>query len=87
MFSEHEIYDKLQKKKDNGEAMSGHERMQLDYVTQIIVLKTKLKMCVDFIETVSDKRNWSEAYYGEEYPTEFDYDDATILLKKLQEIL
>jgi hypothetical protein len=32
----HEIYDSLQNKKDTGQAMSGHEKMELHYVTKII---------------------------------------------------
>lgn len=84
MKTDHERYRELQYKKDTGQAMSGHERMELSYLTELFLLRDKLKTAKEFISQVADKSNWTKAYYGEEYPTTFDYDDAGEVLKKIE---
>lgn len=52
MMEYHEKLYRLEKKKDNGEAMSGHERMELEYLTEIVLLKDKIldvRKCLMFI--------------------------------------
>jgi hypothetical protein len=50
---DYEIYDKLQKKKDRGEAMTGHEVMQLKLITEIIILKDQLKEATKALEIIA----------------------------------
>lgn len=62
----YEIYDLLQKKKDTGQSMSGHERMELHYVTEIIILKDQLKEAVKALEFYEDGHNY-EAHESQSY--------------------
>jgi len=84
MISLHEIYHSLQKKKDTGQSMSGSERMELNYVSQIIILEDKLKEALKVLEFYADGNNYkpheSQSYVVWEAKEEFSGQKASSVL-------
>lgn len=61
---DYERLSSLKYKKDNGYAMSGHEQMELHYLTELIILEDKLK---EAIKCLKHYRNYSKVVKTLEY--------------------